>query len=193
MTESIGGTHHVVLQKRETRRDSWTSARRAAFLAELESSCNATRACRAAGVSRDSAYGLRRRDPAFAAAWTRALDDGCENLRAMLVARALGTADAASDAVSDAGADTGHAPVEEPMSDETRLKVLQICRAAAEGRQGRASWRRPPAFNRTTEEVFAALAGKLDRVEPRLCHRDCDQRRRARGAHRRLGGGADEL
>jgi len=163
VSDTIGGNPHVALQKRATRRDSWTKAKRALFLDELEASCNVTRACRAAGVGKDAAYGLRRRDPVFADLWRRALDTGCENLRGLLVSRAIGTADAA---LIDANPDEADRapPREEAMSDETRLKVLQICRAAAEGRQGRASWRRPAAIMRTADEAFAALEAKLDRV-----------------------------
>jgi hypothetical protein len=163
MTDAIGGNPHVLLQRRAVRCDSWTTQKRTAFLDELEASCNVTRACRAAGVSRDAAYARRRRDALFAAAWSQALDHGCENLRALLVARSIGTAD---DELVAANAEDGEraAPAEPPMSDETRLKVLQICRAAAEGRQGRASWRGPPKVTRTAEQAFGALEEKLDRL-----------------------------
>ena len=167
VTDVIGGNPHRGLQKRKPRRDSWTAAKRAAFLAELEASCNARRACAAADVGKDAAYGLRRRDPVFAAAWAAAIEQGCENLRALMLARAMGTADAELIADNPDTADRP-APAPPPMSDEMRLKVLQVCRAAADGRQGRASWRGQRAITRSAEEVFAALSGKLDRVEKRL-------------------------
>lgn len=167
MTDAIGGNPHVGLQRRKVRRDSWTRKKRATFLDEVEASCNVTRACRAAGVSRDAAYELRRRDPVFAAAWSKALDDGCENIRAMLMARALGTAD---DELIRANPDATerNTLAEPPMSDETRLKVLQICRAAAEGRQGRGGWRKPVAYSQTADDAYAALEHKLDRLANKL-------------------------
>lgn len=166
MTDMIGGNRHCPLQKRNERKDSLTRAKRPAFLTELEASCNVRRACAAVGVGKDAAYNLRRRDPAFAAAWTAALEQGCENLRALMLSRAMGTADAELIADNAPAADR---PIAEPqpMSDEMRLKVLQICRAAAEGRQGQSSW---PArrIGRTAEQVFASLTAKLDRVEKRM-------------------------
>jgi hypothetical protein len=167
MTTVIGGNPNRGLQQRAVRRDSWTKTKRAAFIAELESSCNVRRACAAAGVGKDAAYGLRRRDPVFAAAWAAAIEQGCETLRALMLARAMGTAD---DALIADNPDAADRPVREPepMSDEMRLKVLQICRASAEGRQGRANWRGTRTMMRSAEEVFASLSHKLDRVEKRL-------------------------
>jgi hypothetical protein len=50
------------------RHDGWTGERIAAFLEVLADTGIVTEACRAAGMSRDSAYSLRNRDPVFAAA-----------------------------------------------------------------------------------------------------------------------------
>ena len=60
---------------RSCRRDGWTPFRQLAFLAELVCSRSITEAARAAGMSRESAYRLRRREPEslFAAVWDRAL------------------------------------------------------------------------------------------------------------------------
>jgi hypothetical protein len=57
------------------RRDGWTAKRQLAFLDELARSGRISIAARAAGMSRESAYRLRARDPGglFAAAWDRAL------------------------------------------------------------------------------------------------------------------------
>lgn len=153
--------------KAQRAQDSLTKSKRPAFLTELEASCNVRRACAAAGVGRNAAYGLRARDPAFAAAWSAALERGCENLRALMLSRAIGTADA--ELVADNADSADATPGElEPMSDEMRLKVLQICRAAAEGRQGRGNWRGPRSLARSAEDVFASISAKLDRVEKRM-------------------------
>lgn len=167
MNDVIGGNPYRGLQRRAARRDSWTAAKRGAFLVELESSCNVRRACVAAGVGKDAAYGLRRRDPVFATAWAAAIERGCDDLRALMLSRAMGTADDGLIADNPEVVDRP-APEPGPMSDEMRLKVLQVCRASAEGRQGRASWRnvRPP--RRSAEDVFASISAKLERVERRL-------------------------
>ena len=57
------------------RRDGWTPARQLAFLETLARTRSIAAAARAAGMSRESAYRLRTRDPQglFAAAWDRTL------------------------------------------------------------------------------------------------------------------------
>ena len=63
------------------RRDGWTPERQLRFLGALAATRSVTRAARAAGMSRESAYRLRaRKDGAlFAAAWDQALKS--HNLR----------------------------------------------------------------------------------------------------------------
>ncbi|HEX4695706.1 hypothetical protein [Sphingomonas sp.] len=164
---TIAGNARVALQKRASRQGSWTKANRAAFLDELASSCNVTRAVAAAKMSSTAAYSLRRRDPVFAAAWAEAIEQGIETLRALLLARAMGTADAELIAANP-GEEDRHAVEPAPISDDMRLRTLQICRAIADGRHGSAGWRKPRAITRSSDEVFASLATKLDRVEKRL-------------------------
>jgi hypothetical protein len=57
------------------RRDGWTPARQLRFLDVLARTGCVARAAAAAGMSRESAYRLRKRDPRglFAAAWDRVL------------------------------------------------------------------------------------------------------------------------
>ena len=57
------------------RRDGWTPERQRAFIAELRASRSIGRAARSVGLSRESAYRLRRRPGAesFAAAWSSAM------------------------------------------------------------------------------------------------------------------------
>lgn len=61
-----------------TRHDGWTPQRQLDFLEMLFRSGSVTRSARAAGMSRESAYRLRSREPdgLFAAAWDRALTPG---------------------------------------------------------------------------------------------------------------------
>ena len=63
------------------RRDGWTPERQLRFLGALASTRSVTKAARAAGMSRESAYRLRARKEGalFAAAWDQALKS--HNLR----------------------------------------------------------------------------------------------------------------
>ncbi|MBX7539574.1 hypothetical protein [Qipengyuania sphaerica] len=74
-----------------TRHDGWTVQRQALFLRELASSHSVARAARAAGMSRQSAYGLRARlkgEP-FDLAWTAALRCRFDALAEAAMERAL--------------------------------------------------------------------------------------------------------
>jgi hypothetical protein len=55
------------------RHDGWTPERRQLFLGFLASGVDVRRACAAVGLSRQAAYKLREREPAFAQAWDEAL------------------------------------------------------------------------------------------------------------------------
>jgi hypothetical protein len=59
--------------KPTVRRDGWTPARRRRFIDALAAGSDVRRACAAAGLSRQAAYKLRQRDPAFAQDWQSAL------------------------------------------------------------------------------------------------------------------------
>jgi hypothetical protein len=66
---------HSSLPVRSFRHDGWTPERQIAFLDTLAQTRSVTRAAKAAGMSRESAYRLRRRPSAawFAAAWDQLL------------------------------------------------------------------------------------------------------------------------
>lgn len=74
-----------------TRHDGWTVARQSLFLRELAASHSVKRAAKAAGMSRQSAYGLRARlkgEP-FDLAWTAALRCRFDALAEAAMDRAL--------------------------------------------------------------------------------------------------------
>jgi len=60
------------------------------FLEVLGMTANVTRAAREAGMGTRCLYRLRMRDEAFRTAWDVALDEGCRQVEAMLLAAALG-------------------------------------------------------------------------------------------------------
>lgn len=151
---TISGSNGRLVQHRATRRDGWTKARRLVFLDELEASCNIRRAAAAAGMTDGTARALRRRDPAFAAAWEAALDAGYDRIEIELLARALaGTGDGETPerAVGEA------APP--PMDDHTRITLLKM-------RDGlrRRDANRPMAVA-SEAEVEQALLRRLDALD----------------------------
>ena len=60
------------LATRPVRRDGWTTERRRRFLACLAGGTDVRAACTDVSLSREGAYKLRRRDPAFAGEWDAA-------------------------------------------------------------------------------------------------------------------------
>lgn len=66
---------------------------RGPFLAALAQSANVRLACKAAGVSREMAYRLRRQNKAFAAAWQTAMAEAVDILDAEARRRALSVSD----------------------------------------------------------------------------------------------------
>lgn len=66
---------------------SWTAVRRAIFLDMIGHGTNVAAATRCAGMSRQSAYALRDRDPAFAAEWDELLQAREQRLLASYTAR----------------------------------------------------------------------------------------------------------
>ncbi len=70
-------------------RKSWTARRRARFLDHLRRCANVSAAARTAGMSRSSAYALRRADKVFAARWDEALEEACDALEEELRRRAM--------------------------------------------------------------------------------------------------------
>jgi hypothetical protein len=59
--------------RRPHRSGEWTQARAVTFIVTLAATGSVTLAARQAGMSRKSAYALKARDPAFAAAWMAAV------------------------------------------------------------------------------------------------------------------------
>ncbi len=86
--ESLKPRHAVgSASSRRCRSDGWTTERQLRFLDVLARTRSVSAAARAAGMSRESAYRLRARDPhgLFAAAWDRAVGaDRCALTRAQV-------------------------------------------------------------------------------------------------------------
>jgi hypothetical protein len=72
-------------KRKRSRYDDW----RWVFIEVLSRTCCITSACRAAGVSRNTAYDHRDRFPKFAAYWRAAIEVSTESLELMARARAM--------------------------------------------------------------------------------------------------------
>jgi hypothetical protein len=68
--------HLLKHPRRPHRSGEWTPATAVTFIVTLAARQSVTLAARCAGMSRKSAYALKARDPAFAAAWTAAIAAG---------------------------------------------------------------------------------------------------------------------
>lgn len=136
----------------------WTDKAEQVFLDALGASCNVTHAAAASGFSRVVVYRRRREDPAFAARWRAALEQGYLRLEMLLVQRATGLLE------GDPG---GHLPdPEAPFPDMTvrdAIAILQLHRAAVKGDGARhPGWRARP---RSLEEMRASILTKLEAIE----------------------------
>ena len=76
-------------ETRRLRQDGWDGGKMASFCGTLAETGVVTFACRASGMSAQSAYGLRHRNPVFAKAWEAALSMARERLADELLARSL--------------------------------------------------------------------------------------------------------
>ncbi|MPT49107.1 MAG: hypothetical protein E2598_11940 [Sphingobium sp.] len=81
--------HAAIAQKRRVNAKGWTAKKRAAFLGVLKNSCNVREAARSVNMSECGAYDLRRRDPAFAAEWKEALEQGYAELEMLLLRQSI--------------------------------------------------------------------------------------------------------
>jgi hypothetical protein len=114
------------------------------FLDALGMTANVSRAAREAGVGTRSFYRLRLADEGFRVAWDAALDEGCRQIEAMLLAAALG----------------------EPLAEGVdRKQVLEmLARREARGRGAPAS---PRGRQVAIETVERSLLRKLDALDRR--------------------------
>jgi hypothetical protein len=68
--------HFLSPPRRPRRSGEWTPDKAVTFIVTLAATRSVTLATREAGMSRKSAYALKARDPAFAAAWTAGVNAG---------------------------------------------------------------------------------------------------------------------
>lgn len=83
------GERVVVKRTNKPRFDGWTPARREVFLIALAQSCNVKQACELVGLSQNSAYTLRKRDPGFRGEWRLAIAESYARHEMMQLERML--------------------------------------------------------------------------------------------------------
>lgn len=197
MEERIGSNRGRVLQR--ARKGKAVSLRkRQHFLEHLAATCNVRASARTAGINLSWTYQLRKREPAFAAAWKDAMADGYARLEEGLLAHALASVapidfdPAAIDlkltgsTVSDGGA--GHTP--DGAGDEAPGAIVDAAPGGADGKRDRPvatvnvrlalqllnrrdaaerNGRQPSGRRRASDdEVGKAINAKLDALAARL-------------------------
>lgn len=85
--QAAGGTTGAQMRRR--RKDGWSKADEATFLAVLAETCNASEAARQIGKGRTSAYRRKKADPGFARAWEEAIEMGYGEIELMLMRAVL--------------------------------------------------------------------------------------------------------
>jgi hypothetical protein len=156
------------------RSNGWTSERKRRFLIALEESGQIKLAAMAAGrADTSSAYKLRERDPAFAAAWDAAIERAKTRIEGALLARALA-------AIETQAAKSGSAAIE-PLDFNQMMQLLNYYRAGPLHGQKRGPKRRYASPEETDAALHAALDAVAVRVRARK-KREAAARKAARAA-----------
>ena len=152
LTWGIGGGP---VQAARARLHQWTPRLEQRFLASLARTANVSAACRAVGMSTNSAYRRRGQWNGFREAWDAALDQGVSVVEAGLLQRANASMTGDWD-------DEATAPPE-PMTTDEMLQLLRQHHKRSGGNATREhrNWRRP----RGLEEVRASILKKLTAIE----------------------------
>ena len=174
----VSGGKSRALQVRPVRKDGWTAARRRMFLDHLSASCNVRASARAAGMGEHSAYALRRRDPEFAAGWQAAIEAGYDNLRAALIARAMGEpaplpgGDGGSEDGDGGGEGEAALPDPATMDPQLAIELMRLHQSTLQGRTKRPGGRlRSPSKTELAAELM-----KLIRAVKRRRERQANER-----------------
>lgn len=154
------------VQVRKVRKDGWTAKRRRIFLDHLAATCNVRQSERAAGMSRDTANSLRRRDPEFAAQWRQAIQLGYDTIEAHMLAETIAAANRDEDHVSLPEREEGD-PVPPPPSAMDRNVAFRLLQQHREDARpgGKRSGPRPTVA--THAELVAALCKRIAAVKRR--------------------------
>lgn len=150
-----GKARLLVKTKRSARELS--ARKRDAFIQHLGETCNVRLSAERVGVSFSTFYKIRQRDPAFAAAWQQALDDGYQRLEMGLLHAALAVVEGGR----PDGSETSDGAVIAPMTMEQAFRVLGRHEGSVRGgklRSLRVGKGKMPTSEETDAEVLKRLA-----------------------------------
>lgn len=131
--------------------------KRDAFIQHLGETCNVRLSAERVGVSFSTFYKIRQRDPAFAAAWQGALDDGYQRLEMGLLHAAL----AVVEGRRPDGSEASEGGVIAPMTMEQAFRVLGRHEGSVRGgklRSLRPGKGKMPTSDETDAEVLKRFA-----------------------------------
>ncbi|MEZ0497146.1 hypothetical protein [Sphingomonas sp. IW22] len=164
---TAGRGRHIQLRVME---QGWTAARRKRFLDVLASASNVRLAAREVGVNPASAYALKRRDPAFAALWQEAIEQGYDRLEQALIEKARGQInefpiEGGAVIVTGNGTDISNPAAMVDGRVEIDVKLAQWLLERQDRKRGKTGGRRPVQITR--EAVEAKILKKLDALARR--------------------------
>lgn len=143
-------------QVRRDRGRRWSDKAEQRFLDALGASCNVSLSAAECGFSKEALYRRRRDDPAFAARWQAALEQGYVRLEGALIERA-------NNALEGHLPDPDH-PIP-PMTVKEIIEILKLHRANVQGDPARyPGWRARP---RSLDEMRDSILNKLEAIETR--------------------------
>lgn len=154
-TGGSGGGKRVQIARARVR--GWSPRVEERFLSALGATCNVKAACAEVGLTPASAYGHRKRWPAFARRWDAAVAEGYARIEIGLIecAGSFLSGDALPDALPDAGPLSG-------MTVDHAIHLLHMHKHQVHRIRGRPGLRaRVPDF----AEVRASILRKIEAVE----------------------------
>lgn len=145
----------------------WSAAKEATFLTALEEGANVKRAADAIGMSTETLYARRRREPAFFAAWAEAVRGGYLDVEALLIEHAKAVLSGAEPCHGGALASDGRRLIG-AMSVADAINILKLHRSTVKGGvPQRYNWRaKEPDMEEVTAEILRKVAA-MERAEAR--------------------------
>ena len=176
----VKGTNGRRVQIARARLRQWTPRVEDRFLATLAATCNVKAACAEAGMTAASAYGHRKRWPAFAKRWDEAVETGYARIELALVENGGNLFS------------SPELPPEAPMPPMTAAQAIHILhmhkhQVHALGKAPGKSWRPPPSLN--DPQIRASILRKFEALERGDGVSEADRARDEREYARRRGGG----
>jgi hypothetical protein len=162
----VRGSNGRRTQIARSRLKQWSPRVETRFLAALASTCNVKAACAEVGMTAASAYGHRKRWPAFERRWAEALENGYVRLEYAVVANAANLHS------------REEFPLDHPLPDMTTAQAIHLLHMHKHGvlgiggRPGRLG--RPPDM----DEIRKSIMRKIDAIATH------DEREKARKARR---------